>query len=45
MNCSWLMLFDKMLKGSFEAFFAGARTLPAVPDRMPGTVREKRSRT
>jgi hypothetical protein len=28
MNCSWIILFDQMLKGKFEGFFAWGRIPP-----------------
>jgi formate dehydrogenase major subunit len=39
MNCSWLMLFDKMLKGNFEGFFAWGQN-PACSGSNAGKVRK-----
>jgi formate dehydrogenase major subunit len=38
MNCSWLMLFDRMLKGKFEGFFAWGQN-PACSGSNAGKVR------
>jgi formate dehydrogenase major subunit len=38
MNCSWLMLFDRMLKGGFEGFFAWGQN-PACSGANAGKVR------
>jgi formate dehydrogenase major subunit len=39
MNCSWLMLFDQMLKGKFEGFFAWGQN-PACSGSNAGKVRK-----
>ncbi len=43
MNCSWLMLFDQMLKGKFEGFFAWGQN-PACSGSNAGKVRKAMAR-
>jgi formate dehydrogenase major subunit len=43
MNCSWLMLFDQMLKDKFEGFFAWGQN-PACSGSNAGKVRKALSR-